>query len=88
MFSNAAQNGGISLIASPQHAQIIQNYAIEADGGAYPPPYYTEMIEGKGIGLRANRSIEKGEVLMVRAPTLVAQTEVIVELEVGARDMC
>ncbi|KAI0434306.1 hypothetical protein F5Y09DRAFT_337777 [Xylaria sp. FL1042] len=87
VYFNAAQNGGISLITSPEHARIIQSYAIPVDGGAYPPPYYTEEIEGKGIGLRANRSITKGEVLMVRGPTLIAQTEAITELEVAARDM-
>ncbi|KAI0514515.1 hypothetical protein F5B22DRAFT_647555 [Xylaria bambusicola] len=87
VFSNAVQNGGISLITSPQHAHIIQSFAVHADGGAYPPPYYVETISGKGIGLRANRSIERGEVLMVRGATLVAQTEPLVELEVGVRDM-
>ncbi|KAI3342187.1 hypothetical protein F4824DRAFT_445340 [Ustulina deusta] len=87
IFSNAAQNGGISLITSPQHAHVIQSYAVDVDGGAYPPPYHTEEIDGKGIGLRANRSIAKGEVLMVRGPTLVAQTEALVELEVSVRDM-
>ncbi|KAI1271693.1 hypothetical protein F5Y07DRAFT_331581 [Xylaria sp. FL0933] len=87
VFSNAAQNGGISLITSPEHARIIQSYAVPADGGAYPPPYYVEEIEGKGIGLRANRSIAKGEVLLVRGPTLIAQTEAIMELDVVVRDM-
>ncbi|KAI1303340.1 hypothetical protein F5Y03DRAFT_396058 [Xylaria venustula] len=87
VFSNAAQNGGISLITSPLHASIIQDYAVDDDGGAYPPPYYTDVIYGKGIGLRANRSITKGEVLMVRAPTLVAQVEAIEELEIAVRDM-
>ncbi|KAI1425732.1 hypothetical protein F5Y12DRAFT_795673 [Xylaria sp. FL1777] len=86
VFTNAAQSGGIALITSPQHANIIQSYAFAVDGGAYPPPYYTEAIDGKGIGVRANRSISKGEVLMVRAPTLIAQTDGIVELEVGVRD--
>ncbi|KAI1363074.1 hypothetical protein F5Y08DRAFT_341037 [Xylaria arbuscula] len=87
VFSNTAQNGGISLITSPEHAHLIQSYAVEPDSSAYPPPYHAETIESKGIGLRANRSIEKGEVLMIRAPTLVAQTEAIVELEAGVRDM-
>ncbi|KAI0974040.1 hypothetical protein F4678DRAFT_458828 [Xylaria arbuscula] len=87
VFSNAAQNGGISLITSPLHASIIQDYAITVDGGAYPPPYYVDVIDEKGIGLRANRSVAKGEVLMVRAPTLVAQVEAIEELEVAVRNI-
>ncbi|KAI8953511.1 hypothetical protein F4801DRAFT_536671 [Xylaria longipes] len=87
VFSNVAQNGGIALVTSPQHAQIMQEYAYDVDGGADPPPFYAEEIPGKGIGLRANRSIAKGEVLMVRAPTLVAQAEALGELEVGVRDM-
>ncbi|KAI3322411.1 SET domain-containing protein [Xylariaceae sp. AK1471] len=87
VFTNAAQNGGIALITSPQHAEIIQSYTVSDDGGAYPPPFYREEIEGKGIGLRANRSIAKGEVLMVRAPTLVAQADALVDLEAGVRDM-
>ncbi|KAK5628619.1 hypothetical protein RRF57_004334 [Xylaria bambusicola] len=85
VFSNAVQNGGISLITSPQYAHIIQSFDFDVDASAYPPPYYTETIDGKGIGLRANRSIGKGEVLMVRVPTLVAQTEPLVELEVRDR---
>ncbi|KAF2973389.1 hypothetical protein GQX73_g183 [Xylaria multiplex] len=80
-------NGGISLITSPEYARTIQSYAVDADGGAYPPPFYIEEIDKKGIGLRANRSIAKGEALMARAPTLVAQTDAIVELEVAVRDM-
>ncbi|KAJ8128906.1 hypothetical protein O1611_g4724 [Lasiodiplodia mahajangana] len=86
VFSHAAQNGGVALITSPQHAHIIQNYAIEDDAGAFPPPFYVEDIEGKGIGLRANRSITKGEILMVRAATLVVQTDGIAELEDEVRD--
>ncbi|GAW17046.1 hypothetical protein ANO14919_064960 [Xylariales sp. No.14919] len=87
IFSNAVQNGGISLITSPEHADIIKSYDVDADGGAYPPPFYTEQIEGKGIGLRANRSIVKGEVLMTRGATLIAQTEALIEWEVAVRDM-
>ncbi|KAI0479620.1 hypothetical protein F4859DRAFT_529787 [Xylaria cf. heliscus] len=87
VFSNAVRNGGIALITSPQHARIIQEYAVDADGGADPPPFYAEEIQGKGIGLRANRSIAKGEVLMVRTPTLVTQVEALADLEVGVRDM-
>ncbi|KAH8158073.1 hypothetical protein CIB48_g10175 [Xylaria polymorpha] len=87
VFSHAAQNGGIALITSPHYAEIIQDYADEIDGGAYPPPFYAEEIEKKGIGLRASRPIVKGEVLMARAPTLVTQVEAFAELEVGARDM-
>ncbi|KAI0407644.1 SET domain-containing protein [Xylaria palmicola] len=87
VFSNAARNRGVSLITSPQHAHIIQNYAASVDSSADPPPFYAEEIEKKGIGLRANRSISKGEVLMVRTPTLMVQTDALNELEVGARDL-
>ncbi|KAI0858134.1 hypothetical protein F4860DRAFT_487296 [Xylaria cubensis] len=87
VFSNVAQNGGVALITSLHHAQIIQDYSVDADGGAYPPPFYVDEIPGKGIGLRANRSIGKGEELMVRTPTLVTQVDAIAELEVAVRDM-
>jgi hypothetical protein len=89
LFSNAALNGGIAVLTSPQHAQIVQGYDIGDDGsgGANPPPFHVAEIEGKGIGLRANHSIAKGEVLMVRAPTFVAQTVALVELEERVRDM-
>ncbi|KAI1822393.1 hypothetical protein F4861DRAFT_550738 [Xylaria intraflava] len=86
IFSNAEQNGGISLITSPQYARILQEYPFVADAGAYPPPFSIEEIEGKGRGLRANRSIAKGEVLMVRGPTLVAQTEALIEMEMTVLD--
>ncbi|KAI1435187.1 SET domain-containing protein [Xylaria sp. CBS 124048] len=78
VFSNAAQNGGISLITSPLYAQIIQSYPFTADSGAYPQPFHTQEIAGKGVGVRANRSIAKGEVLMVRGPTLVAERGALV----------
>lgn len=87
IFSNAAQNGGISLITSPLHAHVIQEYVVIDDYTADPTPFLVEEIEGKGIGLRANRSIAKGEVIMVRSPVLVAQTDPLVELEAGMRDL-
>ncbi|KAI1145902.1 hypothetical protein F4825DRAFT_466976 [Nemania diffusa] len=79
-------HGGVALVTSPHHANIIQSYALDADDGAEPPPFKVEDMQGKGVGLRANRSIAKGEVLMVRAPSLVVQTEAIAKLEVGVRD--
>ncbi|KAI1177157.1 hypothetical protein F4777DRAFT_587391 [Nemania sp. FL0916] len=86
IFSHATHHGGVALITSPRHAHIIQNYEVEADGGAVPPPFYVEEIPGKGIGLRANRTIPKGEVLLVRAPTLVVQTDAVNELNVAVRN--
>ncbi|KAJ2974848.1 hypothetical protein NUW58_g8527 [Xylaria curta] len=71
----------------PSGAALSIDYAVDADGGADPSPFYVAEIEGKGIGLRANRSIAKGEVLMVRTPTLVAQAELVNELEPRVRDM-
>ncbi|KAI2639987.1 SET domain-containing protein [Xylaria nigripes] len=79
VFSHAT--GEISLITSPQHARLIQEYPHIADSGADPPPFYAEDIEGKGVGLRANRSIPSGEVLMVRGPTLVAWRSALVGIE-------
>lgn len=76
----------MALITSPQHARIIQEYDVGDDGGADPPPFEAEDIPGKGIGLRATRAIARGEVLMVRAPTLIAQEAAIVDLQVSARD--
>ncbi|GAP89583.1 putative lysine methyltransferase protein [Rosellinia necatrix] len=93
VFSNAAASGGIALITSPRHARIIQGYGglsaashDDGGGGAHPPPFRAEQIPGKGVGLRADRPIAKGEVLLVRAPTLVAQVDALGELEPGTRD--
>ncbi|KAI1199675.1 hypothetical protein F5X97DRAFT_322163 [Nemania serpens] len=88
VFSHVARTwgGGVALITSPQHARIIQEYDVGDDGGADPPPFEAEDIPGKGIGLRATRAIARGEVLMVRAPTLIAQEAAIVDLQVSARD--
>ncbi|KAI0394086.1 hypothetical protein F5Y17DRAFT_458258 [Xylariaceae sp. FL0594] len=86
IFSHAYQNGGIALITSRPHARLIQEYAAVDDYTAYPPPFQVVEIEAKGIGLRANRSISKGEVIMVRSPIFAIQTNPFIELEVGTRD--
>ncbi|KAI0202075.1 hypothetical protein F4808DRAFT_459457 [Astrocystis sublimbata] len=88
VFSNPA--GGSALITSPRHARIIREYTFDCDTdeeSGVDPPFFEEHMHGKGIGLLSNRSIAKGEILMVRNPTLVAQMDALAELEVGVRDM-
>ncbi|KAI0141696.1 SET domain-containing protein [Xylariaceae sp. FL1272] len=87
VFSHSSQNGGLSLITSPMHAHVIQGYSVIPDGGVKPTPFREANILGKGIGLRANRTIKKGEVLLTRGPTLVAQVDGLVALEEGTRDL-
>ncbi|KAI1258621.1 SET domain-containing protein [Xylariaceae sp. FL1019] len=87
VFSHSSQNGGLSLITSPVHAAVIQGYSVIPAAGAKPTPFREANMLGKGIGLKANRTIRKGEVLLTRGPTLVAQVDGLVALEEGTRDL-
>ncbi|KAI1814188.1 hypothetical protein GGS20DRAFT_549731 [Poronia punctata] len=89
IFSNAVQNGGIALITGAAHAKTIQEYEIVADdgGGADPSSFVVEDVPGKGVGLRATRFIAKGEVLMVRSPTLMVRTDSLEGMDDSVRDL-
>ncbi|KAI0019243.1 SET domain-containing protein [Xylariomycetidae sp. FL0641] len=87
VFSNDDLNGGVVLITSEQHAGIVAGYSAVEEITAAPPAFREAEIPGKGRGLVATRDIHKGEIIMTRFPTLMAQTLAIVDLEEGVRDV-
>jgi len=46
-----------------------------------PRPFYATEIEGKGIGLIANRTIRKGEQIMALNPTFLAEKNFLMSPE-------
>ncbi|CAJ2502473.1 Uu.00g098670.m01.CDS01 [Anthostomella pinea] len=87
LFSNDNIGGGIALITSEHHAKIVASFPQGPAEEAAPPPFHVAKVAGKGMGLVANRTIRKGEIIMQRTPTLLAQTAPIVDLDPTLRDL-
>ncbi|KAI0601310.1 hypothetical protein F4775DRAFT_589528 [Biscogniauxia sp. FL1348] len=87
IFANNEIGGGMVLLTNRYYAEKIKGFPrVSEPDSATPPPFYPEEVPGKGIGLVANRTIRKGEIIMVRSPTLVAHAGLIVRMEEGARE--
>ncbi|RYP70443.1 hypothetical protein DL771_005484 [Monosporascus sp. 5C6A] len=70
----AVVGGGIVLVTSQRNADIVSSFptVLDADA-ASPPPFYAADIPGKGVGLIANRTIRRGELIMMRPSTMMVQ---------------
>ncbi|RYP10565.1 hypothetical protein DL765_008069 [Monosporascus sp. GIB2] len=88
-FSEASVfGGGIVLITSQRNANIVSSLPTALDAHeASPPPFYAADIPGKGVGLIANRTIRRGEFIMVRSPTMMVQVAAHLGLDPENRDM-
>ncbi|KAI1484835.1 hypothetical protein F5X96DRAFT_662733 [Biscogniauxia mediterranea] len=87
IFANNEIGGGMVLLTNRYYAEKVKSFpGVSESDSATPPPFYLEEVPGKGIGLVANRTIHKGEIIMVRSPTLVAHWGLLVRMEKGARD--
>ncbi|KAK0734768.1 hypothetical protein B0T26DRAFT_737317 [Lasiosphaeria miniovina] len=75
VFWNPELNGGIALVTTLAHAQLATSYPQVADDAdaSSPLPFEPTPIPGKGTGLVATRAIRKGDIIMQRTATLVAQ---------------
>ncbi|RYP93283.1 hypothetical protein DL770_000572 [Monosporascus sp. CRB-9-2] len=88
IFSNAEVGGGIVLVTSQRNADIVSSFptVLDADA-ASPPPFYAADIPGKGVGLIANRTIRRGELIMMRPATMMVQVAAHHGLDPENRDM-
>ncbi|KAI1207730.1 SET domain-containing protein [Annulohypoxylon truncatum] len=86
IFSNKALGDGSILITTERNARIAANFPIVAGTTAAALPFHIEKVKGKGIGIFADRKIRKGEVILVRPPTLMVQTSPHVEMERATLD--
>ncbi|KAI2603566.1 SET domain-containing protein [Hypoxylon fragiforme] len=89
VFANPHIGDGIVLVTSERNARAVRGFPVASASPAAPtapPPFHATHVPGKGIGVVADRHIQKGETLLVRTPTLLVQTAPHVELDPGARD--
>ncbi|KAI1501958.1 hypothetical protein F5X99DRAFT_408577 [Biscogniauxia marginata] len=88
VFANDEIGGGIVLVTNNYYAQLAKSFPrVSEPDSAASPPFYAAEVPGKGVGLVANRTIHKGEILMVKTPSLMAQAGPIARMEEGTRDM-
>lgn len=73
VYSNRHFSGGIVVITNSENARRISELpdTTGASSGTGPPPFYAAEIPGKGTGLVANRTIRRGEPIMVWQPTFM-----------------
>jgi len=69
-----SHGGGMVLISAERNVHVIDRFpkkVVFKHQGA--PPYYVSKIPGKGIGLIADRTIQRGEIIMNTLPSLLVQ---------------
>ncbi|KAK4231118.1 SET domain-containing protein 5 [Podospora fimiseda] len=74
LYSNPSLS--ISLFTTPKNAYLTSQFPLPSPKNRKvisPSSFYEAQIPGKGIGLIANRTIHKGEIIMQRIPTLLIQ---------------
>lgn len=74
VYSNREFAGGLVVITDEKNAKRISKLSDNTAGGSKapgsaPPPFYATEVPGKGIGLVANRTIKRGERIMLWQPT-------------------
>lgn len=88
--TNFANGRGISIIATPDSAAAIAENKIFHDpelaktaNSEFEPPFEMRQLPGRGFGLIANRTVQRGEKIFAHTPILIAQaiTETGLELE-------
>jgi hypothetical protein len=81
--SKFAQNRGISLFTTPEHAEKF----LKLDAFTHPdvtkeannepnPPYESRELPGRGIGLIVNRTLHRGDHIFSNTPVLLVNEEV------------
>jgi len=73
IYIDANFGGGIAIVSTWENAQAAADFPAVKPPDRASPPFYITEIAGKGRGAIANRTIKKGEVLMVYAPNMMVQ---------------
>lgn len=87
MFWNQEVGDGIVVISTSRNAYLAANFPIPPTAEIEPTSsFYEKQLPGKGMGLIANRTIRKGEIIMQRTPTLLIQAKPHVYLDAEIRE--
>ncbi|KAK0632653.1 hypothetical protein B0T14DRAFT_598083 [Immersiella caudata] len=73
VFVNRELGGGLVLISDERNVHVIDNFPKKKLFKYESPPWYVKEMPGKGIGLIANRTIKKGDVIMQTTPSMLSQ---------------
>ncbi|KAK4462951.1 SET domain-containing protein 5 [Cladorrhinum samala] len=87
MFWNQKVGDGIVVISTPRNAHLAANFPIPPGTEIVEASsFYEKQLPGKGMGLIANRTIRKGEIIMQRTPSLLIQAKAHVYLDREVRE--
>ncbi|KAI2462972.1 SET domain-containing protein [Annulohypoxylon bovei var. microspora] len=87
IFSNQGLGDGSVLLTTERNARIASNFPIAVGPTVTTPPFHIAEVPGKGIGIVSDKKIRKGEIILVRHPTMLVQTAPHVGMEQATRDM-
>lgn len=73
VFVNPKLNDGLVLISPEPNVGVIDNFPKKKLFKHEVPPFYATPIPGKGIGLIANRTIKKNEIIFNTTPAMLVQ---------------
>lgn len=83
-------DGGMALITTARNAYLAAHFPpaprLNREIEIEPSAYYEAEVPGKGVGLVANRTIRKGEVIFRRLPTLLIQATPHTDLDPEVRE--
>ncbi len=87
VFSHKGFGGGISLITTADNADRVSEIGLTAADTrvevTWPPPFSETDIPGKGIGLVANRTIQRGEQIMAHRPAVMMHKDALRDIPEG-----
>ncbi|KAL2264245.1 hypothetical protein VTK26DRAFT_9021 [Humicola hyalothermophila] len=86
IYSTSSLGDGISLITTARNAYRAASFPVTPHTGIEPTAYYEAEVPGKGVGLIANRTIRKGEIIMRRLPVLLIQSTPHLNMEPEVRE--
>jgi hypothetical protein len=82
-----ARNRGISFFTTPEHAAALltlpalNNPSLHHDTDIYiNTPYEAVELPGRGIGLVANKTLQRGDLLIHSTPVLVVEEDIFTEV--------
>ncbi|KAK1968369.1 SET domain-containing protein [Colletotrichum sublineola] len=74
-----ADGRGIVIISTPKNVQKVrdleknlQSQPLEEDPSSRAPPFEIKEVEGKGLGMIANKTLARGDNVMLKTPVLLA----------------
>ncbi|GAB1310619.1 SET domain-containing protein 5 [Madurella fahalii] len=79
-------DSGMVLITTARNAYLAANFPNLPRSSIEPTAYYEAEVPGKGIGLIANRTIRKGEIIFQHLPSLLIQSTPHLDLEAEVRE--